>query len=334
MLGVVAVAAAAVLLRPPAIRLPRPPLTAVVAVAALAAVGIVLVGVREVREVRAAPALQQGAPDRLLSTSTSSRGDYWGVALAMVGREPLLGEGAGSYERAWIRERPALIYAKDAHNGFLETLAELGPVGLALLVAALGIPLLAVRGAVGDAAGRAALAAYVALVLHVVLDWDLEIPAVTLCTVLLGVVLFVSSARARRPSFAASRGPRSSRRLPPSRSWRRRARRERRLGGRARGARPGRAVAARRAAERARRFMPWSAEPWRLLGEAELAAGRLSPARDRLRRAAAEDPGSRQTWLALAFATHGDERAPSASSGSGARSALTRGSTRSNPRTG
>jgi hypothetical protein len=309
-LGVVAVAAAAVLLRPPAIRLPRPPRTAVVAVAALAAVGIVLVGVREVREVRAAPALQQGAPDRLLSTSTSSRGDYWGVALAMVGREPLLGEGAGSYERAWIRERPALLYAKDAHNGFLETLAELGPVGLALLVAALGIPLLAVRGAVGDATGRAALAAYVAVVLHVVLDWDLEIPAVTLCTVLLGVVLVRlagsgASAELRGVARAAILASAAAIAVVAT------------IAHAGNGALAdahealdrGDAVAAHRAAERARRFMPWSAEPWRLLGEAELAAGRLSPARDRLRRAAAEDPGSRQTWLALAFATHGDERA-------------------------
>ena len=309
-LGVLAVAAAAVLLRPPAIRLPRPPRSAVVAVAALAAVGIVVVGVREVREVRAAPALQQGAPDRLLSTSTSSRGDYWGVALAMVGREPLLGEGAGSYERAWIRERPALLYAKDAHNGYLETLAELGPVGLALLVSALGIPLLAVRRSVGEATGRAALAAYAALLLHLVLDWDLEIPAVTLCTVLLGVVLVRlagsgASAELRGLARAAILAAAAALAVVATIAHAGNSASEDAHEALDRGD----AVAARRAAERARRFMPWSAEPWRLLGEAELAAGRLPLARDRLRRAAAEDPRSRDTWLALAFATQGDERA-------------------------
>ena len=71
----------------------------------------------------------------------------------------------------------------------------------------------------------------------------------------------------------------------------------------------GDAEAARRAAERARRFTPWSAEPWRPLGEAELAAGRLALARRHLRHATGDDPGSWETWLALAFAASADERA-------------------------
>jgi len=169
---------------------------------------------------------------------------------------------------------------------------------------------LAVRRAVGDATGRAALAAYVALLLHLVLDWDLEIPAVTLCTVLLGVVLVRVSgtgasielrgvARAAVVASAAALAVVAT------------------IAHAGNGATAdahealdrGDAAAARQAAERARRFTPWSAEPWRLLGEAELAAGRLPLARERLRRAAAEDPGSRETWLALAFATRGDERA-------------------------
>ena len=119
---------------------------AVAAVAGVAAVGVVVVGVREVREARAAPAAQQGAPDRLLSTSTSSRGDYWGVALAMVGREPLLGEGAGSYERAWIRERPALLYVRRTRTTATSRRSpSSGRSGSRCSLSALGIPLLAVR---------------------------------------------------------------------------------------------------------------------------------------------------------------------------------------------
>jgi len=305
-----AVVASVLVAWPPAVRLPRPPRVAVVLVVVAAAVATLVVGVREVRQVRAAPATQQGAPDRLLSTSTSSRGDYWDVALGMVGREPLLGEGAGTYERSWLRERPALLYAKDAHNGYLETLAELGPVGLALLLAALVVPLLAVRRAVRDAVGRAALAAYVALVLHLVLDWDLEIPVVTLCTMLVGVVLV----RVTGAGVAAElRGAARASLLAVAAA----------LAIVATVAHAGNAAtadahdaldrgdadAARRAAERARTFAPWSAEPWRLLGEADLADGRLPRAQERLRRAAAEDPGAWETWLALAFATQGEERA-------------------------
>jgi len=309
-LAALSLASATLVARPPVIGLPRPPRAAVLVVAALGAVAIVVVGVREVRQVRAAPAAQQGAPDRLLSTSTSSRSDYWGVALAMAGREPLLGEGAGTFERAWLRERPALLYAKDAHNGYLETLAELGPIGLALLVAALGTPLVAARRATAGPIGRAALAAYVALLLHLVLDWDLEIPAVTLCTVLLGVVLvrLAGSGVAAALRVGARLGILAVAAALAAVATVAQA-------GNAATADAhealdrGDAEAARRAAERARRFAPWSAEPWRLLGEADLAAGRLPLARERLRRAAAEDPGAWETWLALAFATQDAERA-------------------------
>jgi len=65
----------------------------------------------------------------------------------MVEREPLLGEGAGGFERRWMQERGAPNNARDAHNLYLETLAELGPIGLALLLVALIAPLAALRRA-------------------------------------------------------------------------------------------------------------------------------------------------------------------------------------------
>ena len=63
-----------------------------------------------------------------------------------------------------------------------------------------------------------------------------------------------------------------------------------------------------REAERARRFAPWAIGPWRLQGEAELAEGRLTPARRHLRRAVRDDPGSWDAWLDLALVTRGAER--------------------------
>ncbi len=72
---------------------------------------------------------------RLLSASGNGRSDYWRVARTMVRDEPLLGTGAGSFEAHWFRERSVAFHARDAHNLYLETLAELGPVGLALLLA-------------------------------------------------------------------------------------------------------------------------------------------------------------------------------------------------------
>src|SRR5919108_1978835 len=80
---------------------------------------------------------------RLVNLSGSGRTDYWRVAWHDFVDHPLLGSGAGSYERFWIRDRPNAFYARDAHNLYLEVLAELGPVGLALLAIGLGTPLVA-----------------------------------------------------------------------------------------------------------------------------------------------------------------------------------------------
>jgi len=53
---------------------------------------------------------------------------------------------------------------------------------------------------------------------------------------------------------------------------------------------------------------PDGADDERVLGEAELAAGRVEPGRQHLRRATREDPRSWSAWLSLAFASRGVER--------------------------
>jgi hypothetical protein len=296
--------------------LPRPPISDRLArvasglVALLILVGIVAVGIHEVREIRAAPAAQQGAPHRLLSTSTSLRKDYWDVAVRMVEREPLSGEGAGAFERTWLVERPELLFVRDAHNAYLETLAELGPVGLALLVLSLGVPLLGARRAAASAAGRAALAAYVALLAHALLDWDWELPVVTLCTVLLGVALvrLAGSGRASPLSGTARAAIGAAAVLLAVAAVVVHA---------GNGAIAeahealdrGDVAAARDRAKRARRFAPWAAEPWRLLGEAQLAMGRTASAQSTLRRALERDGRAWETWVALALASPGEGRA-------------------------
>jgi len=291
----------------PAVRTRGRPL--LVGACVLAGCALVAVAAYQVRESRSAPSTLAGAPDRLLSTSTSSRGDYWDVAARMVERHPLGGEGAGGFTRIWLRDRPALLFVRDAHNLYLETLAELGPLGLALLLAALSTPLVGARRVVATAAGRAALAAYAALIAHAALDWDWELPVVTFCTLLLGVALVRLGADERvRLLGAAGRAGLLGTGVV--------------LGAVAiavhagNGATAdandlldrGNAAAALDAAERARRFRPWAAEPWELMGEAELALGRAAPARAHLRRALREDPRSWSAWLSLGVASTGRGR--------------------------
>ena len=303
-------AVAAVLARRgPELPLPRHVIRVTLPLAGVALVGLVTWTALSVREVPVPSSFQQQAAGRLVSTSTSWRGTYWEVAAGMVVDEPLSGTGAGSFERVWLVERPSLLYVRDAHNAYLETLAELGPVGLALLLLALLVPLLGARRAVESVAGRAALAAYVALVAHAALDWDWELPAVTLCTLLLAVALVrlageprdVALTPARRMLVGAGAATLAAAALVTH-------------GGNTAVAQAhealdrGDAVAARRHAERARRFAPWAAEPVRLLGEAELAAGRVRGARSLLRRSLARDDRAWETWLALAIASRGEER--------------------------
>ena len=79
-----------------------------------------------------------GASTSRLGSASSNRADYWSVAWDAAGSRPLRGLGAGGFGPAWLRDRPYPEPVRDAHSLPLETLAELGLVGLALLLALVG----------------------------------------------------------------------------------------------------------------------------------------------------------------------------------------------------
>jgi O-Antigen ligase len=112
----------------------------------------------------------------------AERNAYWRVARHVVAVHPALGAGAGSFGPEWFAQGPVDRYggALDAHNLYLETLAELGPIGLVLLLLFLAVPLVRFR------MDAVAASAYIAFLVHALLDWDWEMPAVTLAAVLLG----------------------------------------------------------------------------------------------------------------------------------------------------
>ena len=88
---------------------------------------------------------QTGLRSHLFSLSGHDRTTYWRVALDDYRNHLALGSGAGTYDLYWTRDRPFGTGARDAHSLYVETLAELGPLGLALLLAALAAPFAAVR---------------------------------------------------------------------------------------------------------------------------------------------------------------------------------------------
>ncbi len=127
--------------------------------------------------------------DRLTNPANNGRLDGWRVALDGFEAESLRGNGAGTFEHLWASERPIQFSMVDAHSLYLETLSDLGLIGMALLAVALltiaGAFLLRSRGP--DRAIYAALTAMtVAWLIHSGLDWDWEMPAVTLWLFALG----------------------------------------------------------------------------------------------------------------------------------------------------
>ena len=126
-----------------------------------------------------------------LADRAGDRPWYWHVAWAQTEEHPLAGRGAGTFELAWLEAQPAPVFVRDAHSLYLETLAELGVVGLALLALALAAPL----AAASWPAGAAATGGYVAFLVHAGVDWDWEMPVVTAAGLFCGAALFTQHLR-------------------------------------------------------------------------------------------------------------------------------------------
>ena len=115
--------------------------------------------------------------------SNDGRTDLWRVALNGFSASPLHGFGAGMYQTLWDRGRPHFAYVIDAHSLYLQALAELGFGGLALLLVLLGAVFVGLaRRAHGERRSLygALLALCVVWALRAGIDWDWEMPVVTL----------------------------------------------------------------------------------------------------------------------------------------------------------
>jgi hypothetical protein len=152
------------------------------------------------------------ASNSRLASFESNRGEFWRVARSAFAEAPLRGVGSGGFRVEWLRERPIRYAARDAHSLYFETPAELGVIGLALLLTFLGgvaaCAARAVRRDPGLAAGPIAVGALWAV--HAGLDWDWEMPSATLPALLLAAVLV---ARADEPLPA---GPPGEQRAEPA----------------------------------------------------------------------------------------------------------------------
>lgn len=243
---------------------------------------------------------------RLFEFSSNGRVEGWRVALDEWQAHPAVGAGAGTFWQSWAAARPISVEVRDAHGLYFETLAELGVVGLVLLVVALLVPAAAALGTRKTPLVSTAFGAYVAWLVHAGVDWDWELLGVTLTALLVGVAL-VASARAKGVprhvhrwmvlaaammltapalngvlayvSLASAREALSDLQL----------------------------VQAAEDARSARRFAPWASAPWEILGDA-LAQDDPAGARNAYREALERDGSSWELWLALAAISSEEEQ--------------------------
>jgi hypothetical protein len=249
------------------------------------AVGAAMYVVRRGRivVVAAAIALLFAAP---YVAGSNVRPHYWRVAAREWVAHPLLGSGGGTYVNWWTRERDVPLQTQEAHSLYLETLAELGPIGLLLVGAVLVWPIVRTRRS--DLA--AAVAAYA---VGAAVDFDWELAGVTVPAILLATLATTAAAprpaplRAVVPAGAAVAAAAllayaGNAKLADAQA----------------AARRGDVRSAVANANAARRWQPYSPQPWLVLGDVthDVAA---------YRRATELDPADWLLWQRLAGVAQG-----------------------------
>ena len=262
-------------------------------------------------EARSSPARGGATNGRLLDLSSNGRlrvlaGRFGHLSRASRHRRRrrhvLAGVGGSSLARVSAT-------SEEAHSLYLGTLAELGIVGLALLLVALAPPLVAAVRSRRSPIVPLTLGAYVCWLVHSGVDWDWTLVGVSGVGLLCGVGLI---AKARDPEHRSDPcrslgngggrcgvGARCARKRHGERAARRRQGRTRRRPGRPRRS----TTRTVRVALPRGRSMRSSCKPSPLAHK-----GQSSEALDLYRRIVARDPNSWLAWTQLAAAATGAER--------------------------
>jgi hypothetical protein len=128
----------------------------------------------------------------------NDRAAYWRVAARDFESHVAVGSGAGTYTAYWNRHPQRVYFAPlNAHCLYLETGAELGVVGLVLLLAMLAPPLRSIGSR--DPIRLGAACGFLAFVLHAGIDWDWEMPVVTAAALYFASVLVTKGADSTPP---------------------------------------------------------------------------------------------------------------------------------------
>jgi O-antigen ligase len=246
-------------------------------------------------------------PTARLTSLSSARYPLWKAELRAFDTHPIFGIGAGTTEFWWNEHATSSEFVRDAHNIWLQNMAELGVPGLLLIVAvavsALGVAIAVrrrVRRSAGVGASVAFLAAFVVYLFHASVDWMWESTAVTVLALggvaILGARLAEAGHRVRIRTraplvlVAIVAGLAQLPGLLSTTEIRRSQAAER----------TGQVSLAYQSAQDAVRAEPWSASAYEQLGLVLEGDGRLRQAAIDLKRAIAREPQNYEHWLVLA----------------------------------
>jgi hypothetical protein len=135
--------------------------------------------------------------ERLSSIAGESRYQFWSSAVREFKSKPLTGTGSGTFALWWTRDGNSPEIVVDTHSLYLQTLGELGLVGLALLAAFIALCLVGgtlrvVRSKVETRPVlAAALAGSTALWVTSIFDWTWKVPVLPGASLLLISVLLM-----------------------------------------------------------------------------------------------------------------------------------------------
>ena len=122
----------------------------------------------------------------------SGRYQFWEQALDAFASDPIAGVGSSGYTSYWLEHRDIVIPATRAHSLVFETMAELGVIGLALILGFFGVAaVVGVQRAREGPEGGAAAALGVLTVGFVTsaVDWTWDLPAVFGATIVAAALL-------------------------------------------------------------------------------------------------------------------------------------------------
>lgn len=143
---------------------------------------------------------------RFGTLSGSHRYQYWQAAVSAFHTNELHGIGPGTFQLWWLQHNSVSEYVRNAHSLYLETLADMGLVGLvALLAFVLGLIGFGVWRCVHEPPSSRrplaiVVAAFTVFALSAAYDWVWQISVIPVAAMLLGAGIVAAGRRADPPA--------------------------------------------------------------------------------------------------------------------------------------